>query len=59
LKSDNIKLEKFYWSERYGEHCIVKAYADFMVYLIFNDKDKNGWYHCLELKELNGENVKK
>ena len=50
----DIKLERFYWCARHRSPCVVKAYAEFMVYVVFNDRSKDGWYHCGEIKEFQG-----
>ena len=54
MRSRDIKLEKFYWCVRHRSPCIVKAYALFMVYVVFSDRSNDGWYHCAEIEEIEG-----
>jgi len=58
MKADQIKLNKLCWSRRFNKACFVKAYAKFMVYLIFIDNKDNGWYRCDSIDFIEEKNEK-
>ena len=53
MKAIDLKCSKMYWSTRLNKIGICEAYADYMAYMVFIDGRDNGWYHCIELKEVN------
>ena len=52
MKSNELQVNRFYWSKRYEKPCICESYMGFMAYVIFLDKKDSGWYHCQELEEM-------
>ena len=53
MKSNKLRWNKFYWSTRLNKIGACKAYTGYMAYMIFVDNTDNGWYHCIELEEVN------
>ena len=55
MKAKDLKCNKMYWSTRLDKIGICEAFMGFMAYMVFIDKQGNGWYHCSELKEINND----
>ena len=52
MKSTDVECNKTYWSTRYRQSCVCTAVARYFVRLEFANPQKNGWYHCQEIKNL-------
>ena len=52
MKSNELQVNRFYWSKRHEKPCICDSYMGFMAYVVFLDKKDSGWYHCQELEEF-------
>ena len=52
MKADNVDINQMYWSTRHKANCIVAAKAEYLVYIVFREKEKSGWVHCAELEEI-------
>ncbi len=53
MKSKDVDINQMYWSTRHKATCIVAAKAnDYLVYVVFRQKEDSGWIHCSELEEV-------
>lgn len=50
-QSDGLQVNRFYFSKRHKEYGLCTKVARYLMYLEFEDKKLDGWFHCQEIEK--------